>query len=167
MASIMWNKIYTAVLGISFVLLAVLTYYSYSWLQSPTKPTDVVGNFDYYSNLGWMFLWVSSILLLVLANAVLWTTRSAWAMWTTFLYFALFMLIQTVWLDQSVFSYKQINGIGNQKFAVGAFYGIILCGLAAAIVFFNQFIVKRMRDKMFAQSQPVAANQTEINQNKT
>lgn len=163
----MWNKIYTAVLGISFVLLAGLTYYSYTWLQSIGAPKNVVANYDYYSNIGWTFLWVSSIVLLILANVVLWTTHSAWAMWTTLLYFALFVLIQTLWLDQSALNYKQMNGLGSERFLLGAFSGILLCVLAAVIVFFNQFIVKRMHDKMSAQPQPVAANQADLNQNNT
>ncbi len=163
----MWNKIYMAVLGISFVLMAGLTFYSYTWLQSSTKPADVVTSYDYYSNMSWIFLWASSIILLILANVVLWTTRNAWAMWATFLYFALFMLLQTLWLDQSFFNYQQQNGLADRAFSLGAFSGILFCGLAAAIVFFNQFIVKRMRDKMFQPQSPTESQtQAEIDLNK-
>ena len=147
----MWDKIYTAVLGISFVLMAGLTFYSYTWLQSVGSPVNVVQNYDYYSNIGWIFLWISSIILLILANVILWSTKNAWAMWATVLYFALFMLIRTLWLDQSFFNYQQQNGLTNRAFFLGAFSAILFCVLAAIIVFFNQFIVKRMRDKMFAQ----------------
>ncbi len=163
----MWNKIYTAVLGILFVLMAGLTFYSYSWLQSVGAPVNVVQNYDYYSNIGWMFLCISSLVLLVLANVVLWTTRNAWAMWATFLYFAFFTLIQTLWLDQSFFNYQQQNGLAGRAFSLGAFSGILFCGLAAAIVFFNQFIAKRMRDKMFQpQSATESQTQAEIDLNK-
>jgi hypothetical protein len=163
----MWNKIYTAAIGISFVLMAGLTFYSYTWLQSVAAPAMVAQNYDYYSNTGWMFLWISSIILLVLANFVLWTTGNAWAMWATFLYFALFILIRTLWLDQSFFNYQRQNGLTDSAFFLGAFLGILFCVLAAIIVFFNQFIVKRMRDKML-QQQLMAENQTqpEINLNK-
>lgn len=149
----MWNKIYTAVLGISFVVLAVLTYYAYTWLQSVGKPVNVVESYSYFANLSRMFLLASSIVLLILANVVLWTTRHAWAMWTTFLFFALFMLIQSFWLDQSFFRYKQQNGLADSPLPLGVFSGILFVALAAAIVFFNQFIVRRMRDKMFAPTQ--------------
>ncbi len=157
----MWNKIYTAVLGISFVLMAGLTFYSYTWLQSIGAPVNVVQNYDYYSNIGWMFLWISSIILLILANVVLWRTRNVWAMWATFLYFALFMLIRTLWLDQSFFNYQQQNGLTNRAFFLGAFSGILFCVLAAIIIFFNQFIVKRMRDKM-SQPQLATESQTQV-----
>jgi apolipoprotein N-acyltransferase len=127
----------------------------------------VAQNYDYYSNTGWLFLWISSIILLVLANVVLWTTRNAWAMWATFLYFALFMLIRTLWLDQSFFDYQRQNGITNRAFFLGAFSGILFCVLAAVIVFFNQFIVKRMRDKMFQpQLETEGQTQAEIGLNK-
>jgi len=167
----MWNKIYTAVLGISFVLMAGLIYYSYTWLQSSTKPADVITNYGYYSNFAWMFFWISSIILLILANVVLWTTRNAWAMWATFLYFALFMLIQTFWLGESFSRYKQENNLSEAGLSTGIFLGVILSGLAAVIVFFNQFLIKRMREKMFVQAQPVTENQTvletDLNENNT
>ncbi len=158
----MWNKIYTGILGISFLLMAGLVYYSYSWLQSVSAPPNVVQNYDYYANLSWMFLWISSLLLLVVANAVLWTTRNAWAMWTTFLYFGFFILIQKLWLDQLFFNFKQRNELTDSAISLGIFSGILLFVLAAAIVFSNQFIVKRMHDKMFAQTQPAIENQAEL-----
>lgn len=167
----MWNKIYTAVLGISFLLLAGLTYYAFTWLQSSTKPADVIANYDYYANIAWIFLWVSSIILLVLGNVVLWVTRNAWAMWATFLYFALFILIQTFWLDQTFFNYKQQNRLAESAFSPGFFYGILFCVLASTIVFFNQFIVKRMHEKMFAQTPAAPENRieaiTSFDENKT
>ena len=142
-------------------MIAGLSYYSFSWLQSVSAPTNVVQNYDYYANLNWMFLWISSLVLLAAANVVLWTTRNAWAMWATFIYFVLFMLLQAFWLDQSLLNYKQKNGLGSGTFSFGVFSGILFFFLAAAIVFFNQFIIKRMRDKMFATTQPTIENQAE------
>lgn len=145
----MWNKFYAAVLGISIVLSAVFTYYAYTWLQSISAPTSVVQNYEHYAHINWVFLCASSILLLILANIVLWTTRQAWAMWATLLYFAIFILIQTLWLENSFFSYKQQNGFADSTFSLGAFSGILLTVAATVIVYFDQFIVKRLRDKMF------------------
>jgi hypothetical protein len=156
----MWNKIYTGALGISFLLTAGLIYYSYTWLQSIGAPASVAQNYENYSNISWMFLWISSAVLLVLANVVLWTTGNAWAMWATFLYFAVFILAQTLWLDQSFFSYKQQNNLTNSAFSLGIFSGVLFSGLAGIIVFFNQYLVKRMRNKMF-QTQIVSEVQTE------
>ncbi len=114
-----------------------------------------------------MFLWISSIVLLVLANVVLWTTRNAWAMWATFLYFAFFILFQTLMLDKSFFSYKQQNGLTDRAFSLTIFSGVVFSFLAAVIVFFNQFLIKRMRDKMLQpQPGPESQTQTEIDLNK-
>jgi hypothetical protein len=157
----MWNKIYTAVLGIFFLLSAGLTYYSYTWLQSVSAPRNVAENYGYFANLDWMLLWISTLILLVLANVVLWTTRNAWAIWATFLYFAFFILLQTFWLDAAFNRYKQQNGLDGAAISLGVFLGVVLIGLAAVIVFFNQFLIKRMRDKMSAQSVPT--NQIDIN----
>lgn len=144
----MLQKIYIGALGISFVILSGLTFYAFNWLQSVGSPANVVLGYEYYANLNWIFLWASSLLLLILANVVLWTTRKAWAMWATFLYFALFMLIQTIWLEQSFHNYKQQNGLTENILPLGILYGVIFCGLAAAIIFFDQFIVKSMQSKM-------------------
>lgn len=160
----MWNKIYTAILGISFILSAGLTYYAYTWLQSVGSPVNVVQNFEYYANAGRMFLWTSSIILLVLANVILWTTGNAWAMWTTLIYFALFILIQTFWLDKSFLSYQQNNGIAENAFFLTAFTGIILCVLAAIGIFFDQFIVKKMYDRTHqSQTETKSEPHTKIN----
>ena len=151
----MWNKIYSIAASAFFVLMAVLTYLAYSWLQSVDKPVNVVASYDYYSGIASMFLWLSSIILLVLANVVLWKTSKSWALWSTFLYFAIFILARTFWLDQSFFNFKQQNNLAGGSFSVSAFLGLILCVLAAAIVFFNQFLVTRFRNKMIAAEQPV------------
>lgn len=145
----MWNKSYAAVLGISIILSAAFTYYAYSWLQSISAPASVVQNYEHYSHINWIFLCASSIVLLVLANIILWTTRKAWAMWATLLYFAVFILVQTLWLENLFFSYKQQNNLTDSPFSLGAFSGILLTVAAAVIVYFDQFIVKRMSDKMF------------------
>jgi apolipoprotein N-acyltransferase len=83
-------------------------------------------------------------------------------MWATFLYFALFILIQTFWLGESFSRYKQENGLGEAGLSTGVFLGVILSGLAAVIVFFNQFLVKQMRDKMSVQAQPVTEKRAEF-----
>ena len=81
------------------------------------------------------------------------------------------MLIQTFWLGESFSTYKQENNLSEAGLSTGIFLGVILSGLAAVIVFFNQFLIKRMREKMFVQAQPVTENQTvletDLNENNT
>jgi hypothetical protein len=152
----MWNKIYSVILAIAILAMGVLLYFQYSWLQSKTAPRDVIAQYEFYSNTGWLFLLASSLVLLIAGNVVLWKTGRAWAVWTSFLYFAGFMLAQTFWLENSFFRYKQANTAENSLISWSPLLGVVLIALAAIIVFFNQYLVKRMREKTLpATAQPI------------
>ena len=154
----MWNKIYLVVLAIAILAMGVLLYLPYSWLQSVTAPKDVAAQYNFYSNISWMFLLFSSLVLLIAGNVVLWKTRRSWAMWTALLYFAVFMVAQTFWLDRDFFNYQQKHNLTDSLISFGALSGVILIVLAAIIVFFNQYLAKRMHVKMYpAVTQPVEA----------
>lgn len=161
----MWNKIYLAVLAAAIVTMGILLYFPYSWTQSVTAPRDVETYYKYYSNISWVFLLASSSILLILGNVLLWTTRRAWAMWTTLLFFAVFVIAQTFWLDREFFDYQQRNNLTDNVIWFGAFTGIILIALAAVIVFFDQYIVKRLLDKTYPPLQPVESSPEEISAN--
>lgn len=158
----MWNKIYLAVLAAAILAMAVLLYFPYSWLQSVTAPKDVEAYYKYYSNMSWLFLLISSLVLLLLGNILLWKTRRSWAMWTTLLYFAGFVIAQTFWLDRKYFDYQQENNLTDSVIWFGALSGAILIFLAAIIVFFDQYLVKRLLDKTHPPLQPVESLPEEI-----
>lgn len=145
----MWNKIYSIALAISVLVMSGLSFYGYNWLKSIDAPVNVVQNYEYFSGLAWMFLWFSSIVLLILANALYWRTQQAWALWATFLYFTLFILLQTFWFDEAFITYKNRNNLGQNNFSPGLFLGATLCILGAIIVFFDQFLVSRLHKKMY------------------
>ena len=148
----MWNKIYLILLLIAALTMGVLMYLSDSWLGSITEPKNVAANYIYFADISWTFLMISSLVLLVAANALLFKTRKAWALWASFLYFAVFMILQTFWLQESFFQYKKTNGLADGSFSLGAFVGVMFVALAAIFVFFNQYLVKRMQAKMFPQA---------------
>ena len=150
----MWNKIYLGCLAISALVLGILMYLSFDWLQSIGSPAIVVEKYNHYSNLSWVFLWISTLILMVVGNVILWKMRKSWALWTTFLYFVFFIVLQTFWLERSFFHFKQ-EKLGSDGFLFSPFFGIALIILAAIIVFFDQFLVKRLNDKMFPSEQPV------------
>jgi len=151
----MWNKVYLGLLAASTLLLGILMYLSYGWLKSIGAPLTVIEKYNYYSNINWLFLWISTLVLLLMGNVVLWKMRKSWALWTTLLYFVFFVVLQTFWLEQSFFHFKQENISGSGGFSFSPFFGIALIVLAAIIVFFNQFIVKRLNNKMFPPVQQV------------
>lgn len=140
----MWNKLYLILLAAATVTMAVLLLLPNSWLGSITDPKIVAANFTHYSNISWTFLLVSSAFLLILGNIVLLKTGKSWAMWVSLLYFAAFMIAQTFWLEQNFFRYKQAKNLTESTFFLGSLIGVGLIALAAAIVFFNQYLVKKM-----------------------
>jgi len=164
----MWNKIYSAVLAAAILAMSILLYLPYSWLQSVTAPKDVVVQYDFYSNISWIFLLISSLILLIVGNVVLWKTRRSWAMWTTLLYFAVFMVAYTFWLEQIFFQFQRQNNITTEVISFSPIFGIVLVVLAAIIVFFDQYLVKRLLDKTYpplqtAESLPVEVPTDEKN----
>jgi hypothetical protein len=151
----MWKKVYLIALAAFVLLMLVLTYISRDWLGSLTNPRDVAANYTYYSNLSWYFLWLSAAILLALANVILWKTRVIWAFWATLLYFAVFVVAQTFWLDVAFADYQEkyklVQSPGHLSPLIGA--GLLIA--AAFVVFFNQFLVLRAHDKMYAKDEPV------------
>ncbi len=145
----MQTKIYFVLLLISALAMSFLTYYSWSWLQSIGKPQTAIENFDFWFNYFSIAFWATSILLLIVANIILWTRKSAWALWTTLGYFVALTLINYFWLGESYFQFKKANNLWQGGFSVGSFVGIGLCIIAAVVVFFDQFIGFRLREKMF------------------
>jgi len=150
----MLNKIYLALLAAAFFVMAFFAFYSWSWLQSIGSPLAVVENFNFHSELSWIFLWISAVVLLVVGNAILWIHRKSWAMWITCVYFALFVLIKYLWLDQAFFAFKRTNNLLEGGFNFGPFSAIFLCLIAVGIVFFDQFIVSRLAEKMHPTTVP-------------
>jgi hypothetical protein len=141
----MFSKIYLAALALSIVVMAFFTYYSWSWLQSIGQPAAAVAGYEYHSNLAWVALWVTSAMLLLLANAVLWTTRSAWAMWLTFLYFSFFIITKYFWLGREFMRFSE----SPSTFSSGPLIGAGLIILMAVVVFIDQFMVVRLLAKTY------------------
>src|SRR5215213_7137393 len=141
----MWNKIFFAVLAVAVVVMCFFTFYANSWLGSIGSPKDALEGYQYYAGLSSMFLWISSAVLLIFANVILWNTRRGWAMWTTLAYFALFVILRTFWLEKALYNFQYPESTFFTPALVGA--GLII--VAGAIVFFNQLINLRLHEKMY------------------
>ena len=145
----MLSKIYLAALGLSFVVMAFFTYYSWSWLQSITQPAVAAAGYEYHAGLAWLVLWISASVLLLLGNAVLWVTGRSWAMWTSFAYFAVFIVVKFFWLDRAFFEFQKEKDLTDSGLSAGPIFAVILIALMAAVVFFDQFIVVRLHQKTY------------------
>lgn len=160
----MWNKIYLVLLALAILTMCAFAYICNSWLGSIGNPVDAAKNFESYTSLYWNVLWISSALLLILANVLLWTNRKAWAMWATFLFFAVFVLLQTFWLENGYVVFQNKNNMTDKTFSAFGIVGAILCLGVGVGIFFNQFIVLRLRDKMFGEKKEATENVQEVSE---
>jgi hypothetical protein len=144
----MWQKIFLIALAIAALITVVAIYLTHSWLGSLTNPVDVAENYEFLRGWTYMILFFSSIVLFIIANAVLYSQRKAWALWTTFLFFSGFLLLQSWWSDGNFFAFKKANNLWHGETSLVALAAAIGCVVAAAVTFFDQAIVLRMRDRI-------------------
>ncbi len=157
----MWNKIYLGVLAIAVAIMGFFNYYSWSWLQSIGSPEAAIKGYEYHSSLAWLVLWVFAVLLLLLGNSVLWASRKSWALWTTFLYFSVFLIIRNFWLDRAFLDFESRHA-GLEGLSVAPIIAVSLIILAAIIVFFDNFLVTRLRAKTYPPAESVASGEPDI-----
>src|SRR5688500_7852409 len=150
----MWNRIFLVALVLVILPMAFLTYYSWDWLSSIGSPASVVENYALYSSLSWAFLWISTVVLLVFANAVLWQTRRSWALWTTLIYFVFFVALKSFWLERSFASYAEAHGVYEKSMFGGILLAIGVCIAAVVVVFFNELVAVRLNKKIYPPIEP-------------
>jgi hypothetical protein len=143
----MWSKIFFTVLAASTAAMAFSTYYAWSWLGSIGIPADAAAGYVYHLGVAWPMLWITTIGLLFLANAVLWTRNSAWALWTTFGYFAVFLLLRFLWLEQTYSTFIASKGLARATTG-GVFMAVLMVLVIGAIVFFDQYLITRAKLKV-------------------
>jgi len=146
----MFAKIYIALLAISSALMAFFTYYSCGWLASVGAPAAAIAGYDYHASYGSTALWLTTILLLMLANAVLWSSGRVWAMWLTVIYFALFMTLRSFWLEPAAVAFRTGNGLAADISGIGPILAAALIAFVALIVFLDQFMIIRLRMTTYA-----------------
>lgn len=154
----MWSKIFFAVLGPSTAAMLFFTYYSWSWLQSIGLPSAAAAAYEYHANLASWVLVISSAMLLFPANGVLWVTKRAWALWLTFVYIAIFLIVRYFWLGEAYFRFKTANALTDSTYYFGPIMGVVLIIAIGTAVFVNQFVSVRLQNKMYA---PVDINEVE------
>ncbi|MEK7855346.1 MAG: hypothetical protein AAB288_04595 [Acidobacteriota bacterium] len=145
----MWDRIFFLLLAVCSAIMAALTYYAWSWLQSIGAPAATVEGYSYHAGFAWKFVWISSIILLILANFLLARFKRSWAMWATFVYFAAFIIIRYFFLERSLFHYKLNTGLAEPGLSWAPLAGAIIVVVAAAIVFVDQMLVVRLTERIY------------------
>ena len=161
-AFIMWNKIYPLLLAASVVVMGAVAYLTYSQLQSVGfAPAKIVADFNNYSNSYWGILAVSFLILLIVGNVILWLFRNSWALWSSLAFFAVFALLKSFWLDKALFDYETANSLAANPTFSSYFVGVLMGAAVAAVIFFNHFLVLRMRDKIHGEPALIDGQTTE------
>lgn len=144
----MLKKLYLIALGILVLPSALLIYYAGSWLHSIGDAKAAQEEYFFYSGLGLTVLLISSGLLFIGGNVILWTTRRAWALWLSFAFFALFTFLRFWWLEGAYLDFAMRNSLTDNKFSLGPIVAVVLILGVGALVFFDQFVVLRLAEKM-------------------
>ncbi len=159
----MFNKMFLGFYALAILVMGILTYIPFDWLQRKGfAPSIIVQTFEYWENWHFTVLWISSLILLGLSNVILWKNRKAWAIWLSFVYFAVFLMLNTWWLNESLFAYKKQNNLWDGSFQIGGIFGAFMCVIIGIGTFFNQFLVLRIREKLLGNSNDTSKSAQEM-----
>lgn len=161
----MWNRIFLLILAVCSAIMAGLTYYAWSWLQSIGAPSATVEGYTFHAGLAWKFVWASSIILLILANFLLARSRRSWAMWATFVYFAAFVVVRYFFLERWFFQYKLNSGLADSRLSWAPFAGAVVVVAAATVVFIDQMLIVRLTEKIYPSAPEIESPIVESDQN--
>jgi hypothetical protein len=151
----MWTKVYLATAIVFIFVLGFVTYYSASWLGSITAPADAYAGYEYFRGLAWWTLWITSAILLILANIILARAGRGWALWTTLGYFVVFVLVIGFLLPISSIGFLRDKGFAPETSAyLSPFLAVGLCVGFAGLVYVNRLLVTRMRNRIVGAEMP-------------
>ncbi len=145
----MISKIYLAILAASTALMAFFTYYAWSWLQSIGAPAAAMDGYHYNDGIAWAVLLASGAVLLIVGNVILWMTEKAWALWSTLLYFVVFILLRYFVLNPAFFEFSKSNGMSGDSYSTAPLLGAMIVIAAAIFIFCDQFAVLQLHRKMY------------------
>lgn len=143
------SKVYLALLAVFSAVMAFVSFYAFSWLGSIGQPANAIAGYEFHMGIAWPFLWISAIILLILGNGVLWMTRNSWAMWVALIYFSFWVVLRYFVLERAFAGFVAEHRLADGPAVAGVFIGVVLILVAAAVTFFNQFLVVRLREKTY------------------
>lgn len=146
-------------MAVSAVICGFFAYYSFLWLQSIGRPETAIDGFQYHSQILWPAILVSSLVLFALSTSILWTKRSAWAVWLTFFYFAIWIVVKYFFLYNQLIAFQTNNGYDVGRMLFDKFIGIALIVIAFIIAFSLHFLVEKLHLAMY---RPKTSTETPI-----
>lgn len=159
----MWGKTYVATFSVFAFILFFVVYYAASWLGSITAPVDAFAGYEYFRSFSWYLLWITTAILLVVANVVLVKRDRSWAMWSTFAYFCFFVLGIGFLLPIYAIGFLREHGFAPEtQNYLSPFLALGLCVAVGALVFGNRLLVKRMRDRIVGHSDDIVVDDDDV-----
>ncbi len=150
----MWNKIFVGAIAFFSVLVGFFTFYSWSWLQSIGSPQAAVEGYAYNADLGWTTFWIGTIVLLILANIVLLKTEKAWALWSTFGFFVVFVVAKYFWVGITAIEFERQSSLPISGSVLGPFLAVILCLIFGAFIYADQLLAVRLMRRIYPSADP-------------
>ncbi|HRH41638.1 MAG TPA: hypothetical protein PKY82_08345 [Pyrinomonadaceae bacterium] len=96
----------------------------------------------------------------------MWTNRKSWALWLTFSFFAVFIMVNTWWLTESLKAYQIKENLDTAGLlSKNGIFGAIFCIVGGVGIFFDQFLVLRLRDKMFGKPEETVEQLKKVDEN--
>ncbi len=145
----MWNKVYLALLGLSVIAVGFFVYYSWTWLQSIGDPRAAIAGFEYHSGISSTLLWITTFILLIAANFSFAKTGKPWALWITFVFFSVFVLIKFFWLSLSENTFRIENDLAQGNSLIGPIFAVLLCAGLGILIFANHLLAVRILDRIY------------------
>jgi hypothetical protein len=163
----MWNKLYLAVLLVCVIVAGFFVYYGWSWLTSIGDPRIALENYSYHRGMGIYAMLISTALLIILGSVVLWVNGTAWALWVSEAYAVVFALILLVVLNAAANSYCLENNICQDPGRASGILLTVFGGLAlSGVIFADQFLLLRLREKMYGRRDTEVATEKENSRDK-
>jgi uncharacterized membrane protein len=164
----MLNKIYLAALLVCTIVAGFFAYYGWSWLQSIGDPRIGFENYGYHRTMGIYAMLISTAILIVLGNVLLWSRHSAWGLWVADAYFVVFALVFLVAINAAANSYCLENNLCQDPSRAAGILLTVFGGLAlTALLFGDQFIVLRLREKTYGQRREASIEEKEYSRDES
>lgn len=159
----MWGKTYVATFLVFAFILFFVVYYAASWLGSISAPADSFAGYEYFRGLSWYLLWITTVILLIIANVVLVKRDRSWALWSTFGYFCFFVLGIGFLLPIYAIGFLRQHGFAPEtQNYLSPFLAMGLCVAFGALVFGNRLLVKRMSERLSGSTDDSAVNEEDV-----
>jgi hypothetical protein len=130
-----------------FLILAVLSYKTFSVISLEEDVSIVIDRYTFYDAILTPAAPVFFLILLIISNLAFIRNNINYCIWMTLALYIVFTLINYVYISSLFFHYKKICGVWAGEISVASLQGFILCVIAIFICVINYVIITIMKKK--------------------